>query len=84
MCAPFCPSATLTVQVSFMAEGGSGAPVPVLPIEVDDLGATLTRLKRARIQIEYRPTLEPWGVPRFCVRDPFGKFIIVLAHESSL
>ena len=30
---------TMTVQVSFMAEGGSGTPVPDLSIEVDDVDA---------------------------------------------
>jgi hypothetical protein len=28
---------TMTIQVSFITEGGSGTPVPDLSIEVDDL-----------------------------------------------
>jgi catechol 2,3-dioxygenase-like lactoylglutathione lyase family enzyme len=72
---------TMTLQVSFMTEGGSGAPVPHLSIEVDDLDAALARVKKAKIPITYGPTKEPWGVRRFFVRDPFGKLVNILAHE---
>jgi catechol 2,3-dioxygenase-like lactoylglutathione lyase family enzyme len=72
---------SMTVQISFMTEGGSGAPVPDVSIEVDDLEAILTRVRRAKIAIEYGPTSEPWGVRRFFVRDPFGKLVNVLVHE---
>jgi catechol 2,3-dioxygenase-like lactoylglutathione lyase family enzyme len=70
----------MAVQVSFMTEGGSGAPVPDLSIEVDDLDAVLARVKKANIAIEYGPVKEPWGVRRFFVRDPFGKLLNILAH----
>lgn len=79
--ATYGAKATMTVQVSFMTEGGSGTPVPDLSIEVDDLDAALARVKKAKIPIEYGPTSEPWGVRRFYVRDPFGKLVNVLAHE---
>jgi catechol 2,3-dioxygenase-like lactoylglutathione lyase family enzyme len=75
-------SERMTIQVSFMTEGGSGTPVPDLSIEVDDLDAALRRVKKAKIAIEYGPTREPWGVRRFYVRDPFGKLINILAHEA--
>ena len=71
----------MTVQVSFMTEGGSGAPVPDLSIEVDDLDTVLARVKKAKLRIEYGPAREPWGVRRFFVRDPFGKLVNILAHE---
>ena len=70
----------MTVQISFMSEGGSGAPVPDLSIEVDDLEEALARVKNAQIPIEYGPADEPWGVRRFFVRDPFGKLVNILAH----
>ena len=70
----------MSVQVSFAKEGGSGAPTPDLSIEVDDLDAALSRMKKASIAIEYGPAEEPWGVRRFFVRDPFGKLVNVLAH----
>ena len=72
---------TTTVQISFMTEGGAGAPVPDLSIEVDDLEAVLARVKKANISIEYGPINEPWGVRRFFVRDPFGKLVNILMHE---
>lgn len=71
----------MTVQVSFGSEGGSGTPVPDLSIEVDDLEAALTRIKKASIPIEYGPANEAWGVRRFYVRDPFGKLVNILQHE---
>jgi catechol 2,3-dioxygenase-like lactoylglutathione lyase family enzyme len=72
---------TMTVQMSFMTEGGSGAPVPDLSVEVDDLDAVLARVNKARIPLEYGPAREPWGVRRFFVRDPFGKLVNILVHE---
>ena len=72
------------VQISFMTEGGSGTPVPDLSIEVDDLDAVLSRVRRAKLPIEYGPVHEPWGVRRFFVRDPFGKLVNILTHEPVL
>jgi catechol 2,3-dioxygenase-like lactoylglutathione lyase family enzyme len=79
--ATYGSSEMTTVQISFMSEGGSGAPVPDLSIEVDDLEDALTRVKKAKIPIEYGPANEPWGVRRFFVRDPFGKLVNILAHD---
>lgn len=80
--ATYGSSRKMTVQISFLSEGGSGAPVPDLSIEVDDLDAALERMARAGIPIEYGPAHEPWGVRRFFVRDPFGKLVNVLTHED--
>ena len=71
----------MTIQMSVMSEGGSGTAVPDISIEVDDIEAALTRVRKARIPIEYGPKTEPWGVRRFYVRDPFGKLINILQHE---
>jgi catechol 2,3-dioxygenase-like lactoylglutathione lyase family enzyme len=71
----------MPLQVSFMTEGGSGAPTPSLSIEVDDLNEALARVKKAKLPVEYGPTNEPWGVRRFFVRDPFGKLVNILAHD---
>ncbi len=73
-------SRTMSVQVSFASEGGSGTPVPDLSIEVDDLDAALQRMKEAGVAIEYGPANEPWGVRRFFVRDPFGRLVNILMH----
>ena len=71
----------MQVQVSFMAEGGSGTPVPDLSIEVDDVDAALQGMKAAGFAIEYGPAAEPWGVRRFYVRDPFGRLVNILSHR---
>lgn len=70
----------MTIQISIASEGGSGTAVPDLSIEVDDLEAALKRVKKSKIIIEYGPEIEPWGVRRFYVRDPFGRLINVLQH----
>ena len=69
-------------QLSFASEGGSGAPVPDLSIEVDDLDAVLERARAAGHVITYGPVDEPWGVRRFFLRDPFGRLVNVLAHRD--
>jgi len=71
----------MTIQVSVASEGGSGAPVPDLSIEVDDVDEALKRMKKAGFAIEYGPANEPWGVRRFFVRDPFGKLVNILRHN---
>lgn len=71
---------TMTVQISFASEGGSGTLVPDLSIEVDDVDAAFEKMKDAGFAIEYGPADEPWGVRRFYVRDPFGKLVNILAH----
>jgi len=73
----------MSVQVSFMTDGGSSAPVPELSIEVDDVNAALERIEAAKIAIEYGPVDEPWGVRRFFVRDPFGKLVNILQHTAT-
>ena len=70
----------MTVQVSFMSQGGSDTPVPDLSIEVDDVDAALERMRAAGFAIAYGPADEPWGVRRFYVRDPFGKLVNILSH----
>ncbi|ESW90916.1 glyoxalase [Mesorhizobium sp. LSJC269B00] len=73
--------ARMQVQISFMAQGGSGTPVPDLSIEVDDVDAALQGMKAAGFAVEYGPADEPWGVRRFYVRDPFGRLVNILSHK---
>ncbi|MBR0799292.1 VOC family protein [Bradyrhizobium jicamae] len=82
--ATYGSSETMQVQICFASEGGSGAPVPDLSIEVDDLDEALRRVTAAEIAIEYGPADEPWGVRRFFVRDPFGKLVNILEHRASV
>jgi predicted enzyme related to lactoylglutathione lyase len=76
----FKSDATANPQVSIMSEGGSGAPVPDISIEVDDVDAVYARVQTTDCEITYAITDEPWGVRRFFVRDPAGKILNVLAH----
>jgi catechol 2,3-dioxygenase-like lactoylglutathione lyase family enzyme len=73
-------SAKMSVQISFMSEGGSGTPVPDLSIEVEDVDLALKKFTQAGFEIEYGPADEPWGVRRFFVRDPFGRLVNILSH----
>ena len=68
------------VQISVASEGGSGAPVPDLSIEVDDVDAVHARVLALGRKVEYGIVDEPWGVRRFFVKDPAGKMLNVLAH----
>jgi catechol 2,3-dioxygenase-like lactoylglutathione lyase family enzyme len=80
--ATYGSAATMSfLQISFASEGGSGAPVPDLSIEVDDLDEALRRVRAAKIPLEYGPADEPWGVRRFFVRDPFGRLVNILVHQ---
>lgn len=73
--------AKMSVQISFMSEGGSGTAVPDISIEVDDVNVALSKFEAAGVRIEYGPANEPWGVRRFFVRDPFGQLVNVLSHR---
>ena len=67
-------------QLSVLSEGGSGAPIPDLSIEVDDLDGALRRLSAQGFAPEYGPADEPWGVRRAFVRDPFGRLVNLVVH----
>ncbi len=73
---------TAPTQMSIAAEGGSGAPVPDMSIEVDDVDTIYQRARELGCKIEYELTDEPWGVRRFYLADPTGKLINVLAHTK--
>ncbi|MGE0006310.1 MAG: VOC family protein [Parvibaculaceae bacterium] len=67
-------------QISVLSEGGSGAPVPDLSIEVDDVDEMYRRAKKMGCEVIHDLTDEPWGVRRFFIRDPAGKLVNVLSH----
>jgi predicted enzyme related to lactoylglutathione lyase len=72
--------AEMPVQLSVASEGGGGAPVPHLSIEVDDVTQALARVEARGAEVIYPLTQEPWGVKRFFVRDPGGRILNVLSH----
>lgn len=78
----FATDQTAPIQLSVATEGGSGTPVPDLSIEVDDVDQVYLRAQEHGFEITYDLTEEPWGVRRFYLRDPFGKFINVLEHST--
>jgi catechol 2,3-dioxygenase-like lactoylglutathione lyase family enzyme len=69
-------------QITIAVEGGSGTPVPELSIEVDDFDEVYKRVLTKGMAIEYGPVVEPWGVRRFYVRDPYGRLINILTHDG--
>lgn len=77
----FAAEGTSAPQISFARQGGGGAPVPDLSIEVDDLDTVHKRVVAAGFAVEYGPADEEWGVRRFFVRDPFGKLVNILTHR---
>ena len=77
----FASKHQMSPQLSIGKEGGSGTPMPDLSIEVDNLDEVYRRACDAGLSIEYGPVVEPWGVRRFYVRDPFDRLINILAHE---
>ena len=76
-------TAKMSVQVSFMSQGGSGTAVPDISVEVDDVDAALGKFEAAGVRIEYGPADEPWGVRRLFVKDPFGRLVNVLSHRGA-
>lgn len=76
----FATDVMMHPQVSVASEGGSGAPVPDISIEVDNLDDIYHRVLEAGVHVEYGPVSEPWRVRRFFVRDPCGRLVNILAH----
>ena len=70
------------VQVSVASQGGAGARVPTLSIEVDDVDEVYRRAVAQEAEIAYPLTDEPWGVRRFFLCDPAGHLVNVLAHQA--
>ena len=69
-----------SIQISVASQGGSGAPVPDISIEVDNIDDVFAAVQAAQLTVCYPMTEEPWGVRRFFVVDPFGKTVNVLQH----
>jgi predicted enzyme related to lactoylglutathione lyase len=67
-------------QLSILSEGGSGAPVPDVSIEVDNVDEVYARAKQRGCKVVHELTDEPWGVRRFFIADPTGKLLNVLTH----
>ncbi|UXN66726.1 VOC family protein (plasmid) [Phyllobacterium sp. A18/5-2] len=73
---------TAVTQISILSEGGSGAPVPDISIEVDNVEEVYRRAKEMGCKVVHNLTDEPWGVRRFFIHDPAGNLLNVLSHLS--
>ena len=78
----FSGQGSVRPQISIASEGGSGAPVPDLSIEVDDVDDVHRCALEAGFEVTYGIVDEPWGVRRFFVLDPFGKTVNILSHRG--
>ncbi|MEP0519096.1 MAG: VOC family protein [Hyphomicrobiales bacterium] len=76
----FASDLPTTAQISIASEGGSGAPVPDVSIEVDNIDEVYRNAKAGKYEIAYELCNEPWGVRRFFVRDPTGRLLNILQH----
>ena len=77
-------NSSMSPQVSLMSEGGSGADVPDISVEVDDVDAAYATASKAGFEIVYRLVDEPWDVRRFFTRDPDGRVINILSHVTDM
>jgi predicted enzyme related to lactoylglutathione lyase len=69
-------------QLSLMSEGGAGADVPAISIEVDDVDDVHAAALSSGYDIVHPLTNEAWGVRRFFVLDPEGHLVNVLSHRG--
>ncbi len=76
----FASDAIAAPQISIMTEGGSGAPVPDISVEVDDVDAVHAKAISLGYEIVRELCDEEWGVRRFFVKDPDGKVVNILSH----
>jgi uncharacterized glyoxalase superfamily protein PhnB len=70
-----------TVQLSLMTDDWTAPVTPDLSIEVEDVDAVYTAMRRRGAEIVHPLTDEEWGVRRFFVRDPDGHVVNVLSHH---
>ncbi len=68
------------VQLSIASQGGAGAIVPDLSVQVDNVDTLYQRAQELGYEISYPLTDEPWGVRRFFVTDPMGRAINIVSH----
>ena len=69
-----------TAQVTFITEDASAVIQPEISIEVDDIDVVYAEAVHRGVEIVHPPTVEPWRVRRFFMRDPNRVVINVLTH----
>lgn len=68
-------------QLSIISHDDTTSVIPVVSIQVDDVGACHAAAVRLGAEIVRPLSEEPWGVLRFFVRDPDGHVINVMSHR---
>ncbi len=76
----YAATGQMTPQINIASNGGSGASLPDISIEVDNLDEIYARVNKAGLTVLYELTEELWGVRRFIVQDPLGKAVNILEH----
>lgn len=71
-----------TAQLIVMSADASAPVNPDASIEVDDVDAAYAAAHRLGCEIVHPLTDEPWGVRRFFVREPTGRVVNILRHQT--
>jgi catechol 2,3-dioxygenase-like lactoylglutathione lyase family enzyme len=71
-----------TAQISVVRPDPATTPQPDLTVEVTDFDATRARALAHGHPVVYPPTDGPWGVRRFFLRDPVGKIVSIMHHQT--
>lgn len=69
-------------QINVIRNEVPQVPHPDISIEVEDVDAMFAKAREQGIEVVYPITDEPWGVRRFFVKDPNGKVVNILSHQS--
>ena len=69
-----------SIQVSLVSGDAVAPEDSVMSVGVADVDAAYARARELGYQIVYPLTHEPWGVPRFFVRDPHGHVVNIVGH----
>ncbi|MYR41913.1 VOC family protein [Streptomyces sp. SID5910] len=71
-----------TAQISLLTEERTAPVVPDFSVEVEDVDAVYAEVVASGAEIVRDLRDEEWGVRRFFVRDPGGRVVNVLTHQS--
>ncbi|MEV4102339.1 VOC family protein [Nonomuraea sp. NPDC049649] len=71
-----------TAQVILITKDAAAPVNPDLSVEVEDVDAVYEAVRATGAEIVHPITDEDWGVRRFFARDPDGKVVNVVSHQS--
>lgn len=71
-----------TAQIILITKDAAASVNPDLSVEVEDVDAVYESVRATGAEIVHPLTDEDWGVRRFFVRDPDGKVVNVVSHQS--